>query len=316
VNPLALVFVDGLGLGDRENPANPLRDPELSLLGNFHEAGWVPPTGGGRPSRLPAVVRTAPLPRDGVVVATDASLGVPGLPQSATGQTTLLTGVNAAATLNRHYTGFPTRTLQKILAEASIFKRVASEGRRGAFLNAYTPRFFEAGDEAWGRSMGATSWACRAGGTPFRSFEDIARGRAVFHDITGDSGTGAPGMEPEVAGRILAREAARNDFLLFEFFLTDKAGHARDAAWAHRELVKLERFLAAALESCEATLVVTSDHGNIEDLGTRTHTLNPVPTLVFGPGAAALAPRLDRLERFVPAILTHLGPAPDRSSFA
>jgi phosphopentomutase len=35
----------------------------------------------------------------------------------------------------------------------------------------------------------------------------------------------------------------------------------------------------------EATVVVCSDHGNIEDSAFKGHTTNPVPLLVFGPGA-------------------------------
>jgi bisphosphoglycerate-independent phosphoglycerate mutase (AlkP superfamily) len=34
--------------------------------------------------------------------------------------------------------------------------------------------------------------------------------------------------------------------------------------------------------------VVASDHGNLEDLGTRNHTLNPVPVIGFGKAAEAV----------------------------
>ena len=57
-------------------------------------------------------------------------------------------------------------------------------------------------------------------------------------------------------------------------------------------------------------LIVTSDHGNVEDLRTKSHTWNPVPTLLFGERAEALAPRLDRLEAFTPAIVATLAGAP------
>jgi 2,3-bisphosphoglycerate-independent phosphoglycerate mutase len=36
-------------------------------------------------------------------------------------------------------------------------------------------------------------------------------------------------------------------------------------------------------------LVVTSDHGNLEDLTTSNHTRNPVPLLAIGPIAAPMA---------------------------
>ena len=120
-----------------------------------------------------------------------------------------------------------------------------------------------------------------------------------YQDITNESlrrkRFDVPYLLPEAAGAALARISETLDFTLFEFFQTDKAGHARDEGKAVYELVKLERFLRALLQELDpdrATVVVTSDHGNLEDLSTKTHTHNPVPTLVFGHRAAAIAPRL------------------------
>lgn len=314
---IVLVFVDGLGLGDAEAESNPLRHPELRLLANFLPHGWRPPEGGGRPSELPEVFRAAPLPFDGLARATDASLGLPGLPQSATGQTTLLTGENAAEAIGRHLYGYPSPTLRQMLMRASLLKQLADAGKRVAFLNAYRPLFFELGDAVWTKGMSATTWANRAGGAPFRTVDDLRAGRAVYHDITHDSarakGYDIPLRTPEEAGAVLARAAGEFDFVFFEFFQTDKAGHARDHARAAHELVKLDRFLAATLAGMDfarTTLLVTSDHGNVEDLGTKSHTWNPVPTLLFGEKAGALAPRLGRLEAFTPAIVATLAGAP------
>ncbi len=308
------VFVDGLGLGDPDSPADPLRHPELDLLANFLPRGWRAPPQGGRPPELPEVLRPAALRHDGAVVATDASLGVPGLPQSATGQTTLFTGENGAAALNRHLNGFPTITLQRILMRASILKRLTEASLPTAFLNAFRPLFFELGEAVWKKGMSATTWSNRAAGLPFRTVDDLVAGRAVYQDITHESvrsrGVDLALRTPEEAGRVLARASDGYAFTLFEFFQTDKAGHAMDEGKAERELLKLERFLAEALariDLAETTLVVASDHGNVEDLSIKTHTHNPVPTLVFGEGARTLAPRLRRLEDFTPALLEFLG---------
>jgi bisphosphoglycerate-independent phosphoglycerate mutase (AlkP superfamily) len=51
--------------------------------------------------------------------------------------------------------------------------------------------------------------------------------------------------------------------------------------------------------------VITSDHGNLEALDHRHHTLNPVPTLVIGTARRAFAAGLSDL--------THLAPAIERS---
>ncbi len=314
MNRILFIFVDGLGLGDPEGVSNPVRHPDLDLLGNFRPASWAPPEGGGRPGALPEVLRGKPLPFDGRVVAVDASLGVAGLPQSATGQTAIFTGENAAEILGRHLNGVPLATLQKVLLRFSIMKRLREGGRRAAFVNAFRPLFFELGDAVWKRGMSATTWTNHAAGLPFRTVDDLLAGRAVYQDITHDSirarGYDIPERSPERAGEILAALSGESDFTLFEFFQTDKAGHARDEAKAVHELLKLERFLGTALRRVDlagTTVILTSDHGNIEDLGTKMHTLNPVPALVFGAGAEALAPRLRRLEDFTPVLLEGFG---------
>ena len=311
---IVLVFIDGLGLGDPASPHNPCRIPGLDLLANFRPDDWTAPPDGGRPEHLPQIVRERPLPRNGVARATDVTMGVPGLPQSATGQTALFTGKNAAAVLGRHMYGYPTVTLQRILLEHSILKTMVNSGRTALFANAFRPLFFDLGDAVWKRSMSASSWANRAADLRFRNVEDLLAGEAVYQDITHDSpgprGMGLPKREPEDAGKILASLGARHDFTLFEFFQTDKAGHMQDRAKAERELLKLERFLSALLANLEletCTLIVTSDHGNVEDLSTKSHTHNPVPTLVFGKSAEELARGFGRLEDFTLVMLDALG---------
>jgi hypothetical protein len=311
---VVFVFVDGLGLGAPGDPANPVSDPGLSLLANFRPPGWNPPPEGGRPETLPPVHRERPLPAGGAVVATDASLGIGGLPQSATGQTTILTGENAALVLGRHLYGYPTRTLQRILMRASLLKRLTEAGIPALFANAFRPIFFELGERVWEKPLSATTWATRAAGLPFCTTDDLLAGQAVYQDITHDSlpprGRPVPLRAPEEAGEILARRSRSHAFTLFEFFQTDKAGHAMDRDKAVYELRKLERFLAALLEHLDletTTVILTSDHGNVEDLSRKTHTLNPVPTLVFGPDAGAWADGLTRLEFFTPRLLAALG---------
>ena len=56
------------------------------------------------------------------------------------------------------------------------------------------------------------------------------------------------------------------------------------------ELVSgLETLLGGTLASLrpEDTLLLTSDHGNVESIAAPTHTRNPVPLLVVGPAARA-----------------------------
>jgi bisphosphoglycerate-independent phosphoglycerate mutase (AlkP superfamily) len=51
------------------------------------------------------------------------------------------------------------------------------------------------------------------------------------------------------------------------------------------------------------TVILTSDHGNIEDLSVRNHTLNDVPTFVWGAARNKLSKPIVNLADITPAIM-------------
>ena len=57
-----------------------------------------------------------------------------------------------------------------------------------------------------------------------------------------------------------------------------------DPLMAKQVLTVLDRFLTAILKGMKTadTFLITSDHGNLEDLSVKTHTRNPVPLIVRG----------------------------------
>jgi|Deesub1362B_J571_1020462.scaffolds.fasta_scaffold28120_2 hypothetical protein len=161
--------------------------------------------------------------------------------------------------------------------------------------------------------MSATTLAARSSGQRLRGLEDIREGRALHHDFTNTllilQGEDLPLWRPEEAGRRLACIAAPLDFTLFEYFLTDLVGHKADPLRARQEVHKLGRFLYGLLEETdlrETTVILCSDHGNLEDPSVRTHTQNPVPTMVWGPQADAIARMVDSIERIPQAVLKAL----------
>ena len=78
-------------------------------------------------------------------------------------------------------------------------------------------------------------------------------------------------------------------------------------------LARFIRALLGKLDLERSTVIVTSDHGNIEDLSVRNHTLNPVPTIVWGKHREQVAPRIRSLTDITPAIVDVLtkGADPD-----
>lgn len=268
---ILMIFLDGVGVGWKDPARNPFAAVPSAIFTDFLDD----PKG-----------ETA---RGGTAVRADASLGVEGLPQSATGQTALLTGVNAAAALGRHLNGFPGKKLQEILAEHSILKRLTERGLNARFINVFNPMFFEALKNGTPLRSSATTLATMAASVPFFGVEDLAQRRAVYQDFTNrllqEKGFPAPVFTPKEAGEILARSAADFDFCLYEYFQSDVAGHSQAKERALDEVHKLDEFLTAVLTGTDldrASILLTSDHGNLEELSTPRHTKNPVPVLLWG----------------------------------
>lgn len=292
---MLLFFIDGLGIGTRgaHNPLDGLT--EAAPLAIFQNE---PPV----------------IPFDGILAITDPRLGVEGRPQSASGQTTILTGINAPAAIGHHKQGFPNRPLLDIIREHSIFLQLKRAGVAPIiFANTYTKFFFESRP----RWISATTAAVEAAGLSFNTVADLRDGRALYQDFTNamliQRGEQVDLRTADEAGEVLANIVARHRFTLYEYFITDKVGHAQDADKAHAVLTNLARMIRKLLELVDlksTTVILTSDHGNIEDLSTRSHTLNHVPTLVWSANNKSIAARIASLTDITPAIMQTLAPGP------
>jgi 2,3-bisphosphoglycerate-independent phosphoglycerate mutase len=94
-------------------------------------------------------------------------MGIPGLPQSATGQTTIYTGINAPKKLGKHLTGIPNRELRELLRKFSIFVILKNEGFKCKFMNAFRPIFFTTPEIFLNLHMSATTEMNRYAGNEF-----------------------------------------------------------------------------------------------------------------------------------------------------
>jgi hypothetical protein len=270
---ILLLFVDGVGLApaSADNPLATVPAPTLrSLLGG--------------PLTLESVSR-----REGLVLTPiDANLGVEGRPQSATGQTALFTGVNAPRLLGRHVTGFVGSRLKAILRGGNLFHSARRRGLSVTFANAYRPPR----PEDRRRPVSVTTYSLEVAGLPRRGLPELRAGYAVTWDIVRDRfAEGVDGgvdlVEPEEAGGHLAALTSRHRLTVFETFLTDLAGHARFGMEPGEAVRRVDGLLGGLLAAApeDLTVVLTSDHGNLEDGTQRVHTRNPVPLLAVGPAA-------------------------------
>lgn len=292
---LLLVFLDGVGLGSRDPAANPFaaaRTPVLSGL-----------LGGPLTAALPGRGEGALVFRH-----LDAGLGTGGLPQSATGQSTLLTGENAAARMGRHYGPWPGPTLKRLLDEGTLFDEV-----RSALANVYPPPYFAARAQRRGR-VNVPVYAAERAGLPLLTLEDYRAGRGVSVDLAGSYLRRwlpeAPDLSPAAQGRRLARQAGEQPLTFFDFWPSDEAGHRAGFAEAVALVERLDAFLGGVLEGLgDTTLLLTSDHGNLEDKRVRGHTRAAVPLLALGPAAAAFA-GAETLLDVAPGVRRSLGLSP------
>jgi len=211
---------------------------------------------------------------------------VAGIPQSATGQATLFTGVNAAELLGRHLSGFPNQELRALLAQESFVHRLSKRNRSVNFANTYTPAFFE-NRPRW---VSVTTWVCESAGLRLNVLPDLLAERSLYMDFTNrllvNGGHDVPVWTPEKAADVLARQARAHDVCFYEYFLSDVAGHRGTPEQNETIVRELDRFLSRVVDRLDledSSLVITSDHGNIEDSCVAGHTVNPVPGLFWGP---------------------------------
>src|SRR5262249_43320691 len=111
------------------------------------------------------------------------------------------------------------------------------------------------------------------------------------------------------AGRRLAELAAWYNLAFFDDWVPDYMGHRGTLAEAQAVFERLDVVLGALLsawDDANGLIVITADHGNVEDMSQSHHTANLVPTLTIGQAAPAFADGLTALTGFASRIESYL----------
>lgn len=275
---ILFLFIDGIGLGPNDPTTNPFSKAQMprleTLLGGKKLVSDTAPYEDGRASLL----------------ALDACLNVTGLPQSATGQAVLLTGRNVPAEIGYHYGPKPDKATATHLADGGLFGALLRSGKRADFINAYPARYFQ-GIDSGKRLYSSVPLAATQAGLILHTEQDLLAGRAISADLTGQGWRerlgypDLPVLSLSAAGERLTKLSEKLDFAFFEYWLTDYAGHEQNMDEAVRLLEQFDAVLGGLLDSWDdetGLILLTSDHGNLEDISTRRHTANPVPLLLVG----------------------------------
>ncbi len=270
------IFIDGMGLGNQseENPFFTQTYESFEILsgGNFFKDAE-------------SINKS-----DHLFKPIDANLEVDGLPQSGTGQTTLFTGENASKLIGKHFGPYPHSGIKHLLREESVFHDVLDAGKKPYFMNAYPPIFFEIAEKR--NRWSCTTLMTQSAGVRLNSTDEVLNEEALTAEIVQNAwrerlSIDIPKITAKDAAQRLLNVVPDYDLLLYEYYLTDKAGHNKSHDDAERVLKPLDEFLHHILRNkrSEDVLVITSDHGNLEDLSVKTHTRYDVPLMVYGDGA-------------------------------
>ncbi len=275
MSKVLFIFLDGVGIGEPDPHKNPFWSEQFKFIkDNFNS--------------IPSLDNQYEVNNKIVYFPVDAVMGVEGIPQSGTGQTSILCGINAQQKIGKHFGPFPYSELVPFLENESIFTEVQSMGKTVNFVNAYPKMFFEY-LKSGRKRVGAFALSAILSGIKLKKSKDLWQGKGLSNDITNRRwrtkiGYKVKEISPEKAATRLLKLARKADLTVYEYFLTDHIGHGRNLDEKVQLLSDLDRFLTCILKNKNNDLevVITSDHGNLEDIALKTHTKNPSLTIYSG----------------------------------
>ena len=168
------LFLDGVGLGPDDPETNPLARAEMRNLEALLD---------GHKLLLDGIKGSHLESERASLLALDANLGVDGLPQSATGQATLLTGENVPKAIGYHYGPKPNPDVVAELSNGSLFSCMQKNGLHAELINAYPSGYFKA-IESGRRLYSAIPLAVTRAGIKLKTTQDLRAGQAIAADFT------------------------------------------------------------------------------------------------------------------------------------
>lgn len=213
--------------------------------------------------------------------------------------------------MGRHCEGFPGPGLRDLVRQDNLFLQLKARGKKVKFADAF---LVESADELEARRFkSVTTIMALTTAETISTISDLADDDAVLQDLTRttirDRYPDIPEISPIDAAHHLFDIMRAYDFTLFEYFQTDAAGHTLDYERACSVLREFDTFLSTLIRFTQAagiTLLITSDHGNIESMNERGHTRNPVPFIAFGPKETDIRACVKSLLDITPTILNFI----------
>jgi 2,3-bisphosphoglycerate-independent phosphoglycerate mutase len=284
---ILFLFLDGIGLGEDNPDKNPFSRSSMPVLESILQG-----------HKITIQDHLAGMDHDGFLLDTkwaslfplDACLGIDGLPQSATGQAALMTGINVPGWLGFHEGPKPTPPIVDLIKKGTVISQLNAQNRSTTLINAFPARYFQTIGSGY-RIPGVIALSTQLARIPLKTEADLYNGEAISADFTAEGWRShlgyldAPVLTFHQAGERISKLAVNHDLTIFEYWLTDIAGHHQDMDSAISLLEAFDQVLGGVINSWDhanGLILLTSDHGNMEDLTTRRHTRNDVPLLLIG----------------------------------
>ncbi len=303
---LIFIFLDGTGIGDKAD-YNPFltADPEILRF-------WE-----GSDLRISGIQ----------LKKIDPLLGVEGIPQSATGQTTIFTGINFPKISGSHFGSFPNKQMRKTIKNENLLKKLKEIGVLGKYVNSFpmhselfsnrhvnisddgSLEFSDEFPKQFRRRISVTTSMIISNGSIPGDVDEMIAGESLYQDFSNRSlisrGLDIDKLNPSEAGEILFKISRGLDFTLYEYFQTDYFGHRKKFDEQVELIRDLDKMISRVIKLSDPrtdTILLTSDHGNIEDSRFKIHTRNYVPLLVWGKMSDIISENIESLEDITPVI--------------
>lgn len=297
---ILLLFLDGVGIGKKDYEWNPFFKFGFQTFQNLF-------------GELPHLENRSLSNGKIFLSGVDASMGISGLPQSGTGQTSIFCGVKAPQIINQHFGPFPYSTLIPIIQEKNIFKYFLDNNEKVTFANAYPQVFFDYINSGKKR-LSVTTLSCNLNGMHLNGIDEVVKGEALTAEITNARwntklGYNLPIISAEQAAKNLLNISNKNTFTAFEYFLTDHLGHGRYDEDTEATFKILDEFLFTIFTQFDKeklSIILCSDHGNVEDLSVKTHTTNPSLLITAGQNAKIVSENIKDLSDIKHSIIKYL----------
>ena len=299
MNNVLMVFFDGVGIGKQDFQFNPFFKYGFKTFENIFK-------------KIPSLENSRINTSDHFLFPTDANLGVEGLPQSGTGQAALFCGFNAPKFVGKHFGPFPYSSTIPVLLQENLLIHFRNAKEKSFFANAYPKAFFDYIKSGRTR-LSVTTLTCQLSGIRLNRVSDVRAGNALTAELTNERwnqklGYNLKMIKPKTAAKRLLRIAEKYKFTLYEYYLSDHLGHLRMMNEFEKLFSEMDEFLFTLLDELDPgkmTLLICSDHGNLEDISVKTHTRNPALTISAGKSAREISETVKDISQIKKAIIDY-----------